>query len=409
MPREGFFKRTELTQTLTGASLLPKCGACKLYLGCKSPKMPVSGQGRRKVMILGEAPGETEDDLGRPFVGRAGRHLREVLDKIGVDLDRDCWTTNALICRPPKNKTPTDNQVDWCRPNVQQTLRDLHPEVIIPLGKVAVRSLLGGLWRDDVGPMLRWVGWRMPCQALNAWVCPTWHPSFLIREENPVADRQFERCLRRAFKLKGRPWDEVPNHPREVIVYHVAEAACPTIAALSHGDVPVAFDYETTTLKPEGPHARIVTCSMSDGNATIAYPWHGEAVEATRAFLRSDVPKIASNMKFEERWSQHVFARGVRNWCHDTMLTAHALHPCDNRPGITSIKFQAFVRLGEPSWDRVVKPYLRSKDAGNNSPNRIEQVDLRSLLVYNGMDSLMEWLVAMEQRKELGFKEDKDE
>jgi hypothetical protein len=79
------------------------------------------------------------------------------------------------------------------------------------------------------------------------------------------------------------------------------------------------------------------------------------------------------------------------------MLAAHVL---DNRSDTKSLKFQAFVLLGQESYDDAIKPYLKSK--GSNDKNRITELDLEAVLRYCGMDAILEWHVAMKQAKKLG-------
>ena len=184
-------------------STLPKCGRCGLYKTCTSPKMKPSGQGKRSVLFVGEAPGETEDEEGTQFVGQAGQHLRFMLEDIGVGLDQ-CYKTNAAICRPPKN-VMDDVYIESCRPNLMNTIRDLKPSVIILLGHAAVKSLVVPEWREDIGPMGRWVGWQIPSMVHNAWVCPTYHPSHLCGPIRPGAAKDTKRHLRAAMGLEGRP------------------------------------------------------------------------------------------------------------------------------------------------------------------------------------------------------------
>ena len=86
----------------------------------------------------------------------------------------------------------------------------------------------------------------------------------------------------------------------------------------------------------------------------------------------------------------------VRNWVWDTMLSAHHL---DNRPGITSVKYQAFVRLGQEPWDTHIKPMLQSTD--ERGLNRVNEIPMRDLLLYCGMDSLIEYKLAELQKKEM--------
>jgi len=353
---KGFFSSEEVLKESPFKNRRPRCGECGLYRKCRSPKMPVSGEGRRKVLVVAEAPGSIEDDEGVQLVGKAGQRFRDELDKIGVDLDEDCWKTNAVICRPPSNEI-VDTYIECCRPNLDRTIEELKPETIVLLGGSAVKSLITEDWSRDLGPVGRWVGWRIPSQRLNAWVCPTWHSSYIMREEkkNKVVSVIFLRHLKEAFDLVGSPWEEVPDWKKEVEIYECPETASEIIQLEGNRSKQIAFDYETDRLKPDGKDARIVSCSICfDGRRTIAYPWESPAREATGSLLRSEVRKIGSNIKFEERWTKAEFGYGVRSWDHDCMQAAHVL---DNRQGITSAKFQAYVRLGFPSWDERIGPY----------------------------------------------------
>lgn len=384
---------------------LPQCQACGLYKGCLAPKMPVAGEGARKVLIVGEAPGETEDARGKPFIGKAGQYLQKILRELGVDLFTDCWVTNSLRCRPPSNRTPHDKEVLYCRPYLLEALETLQPRVVILLGAAAVRSLIGHLWKEDVGGVSRWVGYQIPARAPNAWVCPAFHPSHCLRaeEEKNVLPRFFlKKHLAAAFTLTKRPWQTIPEERKQVRLIYDSYEACLAIDGIGEhaykSGIPVAVDYETDRLKPDENSSRIVCCSLSDGETTIAYPWYGEVVSATCCLLQArSVGKIASNLKFEERWTRKHLGIRVRNWAFDTMLAAHVL---DNREGTTSIKFQSFIRLGMPSYNDGVEPYLHGE--GGNGSNRIKEVPLDQILLYNGLDSLLEWQVAQQQAQELG-------
>lgn len=404
----GFFGASELAAVKAPPSLVPRCGECGLKNRCRSPLMPVYGEGRRGILVVGEAPGETEDAEGRPFVGASGRYLRKRLREVGLDLDRDCWTTNAVACRPwkygkrnkQKDREPTSNEVAWCRPLVNRVLEQRRPTAVLLLGKQAVRSVLGPAWKEnDVGAIGRWVGWKIPCQRPNAWVCPTWHPSYLLCSEGDrVLELMFGRHLEQLAACEGRPWpDGPPDWKRQVERIIDPEAAAEIIPRFALR--PFAWDLETDRLKPDHPDARIVCCALSDGRRTVAYPWHGKAVERTLELLQGDAPKVGYNARFEHRWLLARYGVRVRNWVWDGMLAAHTL---DNRPDITGLKFQAFVRLGAPDYDSHVKPYLKARTNGGNEPNRVGRVDLDSLLNYCALDALLEWHVAQHQMKEMG-------
>lgn len=393
---KGFFPSSEVQRDQPG-SLLPKCGSCGLFKTCESPKMKPYGAGAKRVLVVGEAPGQTEDEQGRPFIGKAGQFLRSKLESLGIELDEDAWTTNALICRPPGNKTPDEKQIEYCRPNLLNTIRQRQPQVILTLGRSALASILASYWRD-LGPLERWTGWQIPVE--RHWICPTYHPSYLLRMKSPLLDRLFVDHLRQAFAIVKDPPAAYDFKQAIEILYDEREIY-EAIRSLNEEGGWAAVDYETNCLKPDYPQARIVSCAISNGKRTISYPWAGKAIIATGMFLASpNTRKIASNLKFEERWSLRTFGRGAKNWGWDTMLAAHCL---DNRPGICSLKFQSLVKLGVPSYNENVEPYL---SGGRGHYNRIEEIDLKTLLFYGGMDALLEYRLAKRQRKEMGYADD---
>ena len=396
MPR-GFFHKSQLTTRKAPPSLVPKCGSCGLFQSCLSPKMPTGGEGDRRILIVGNMPTASEDESGRHFTGPAGQLLERSLLNVGINLRKDCTLTNALICYPSNNPVK-DVMVDYCRPNLIQTIRQTSPEVIVPLGDAAVKSVLGHLYKDeDLGTINKWAGWQIPCQKLNVWICPTFDPDYVLSSDrNPVPGLVFRRHLRDISKLSGRPWDVVPDYPSQVERIFNPRKAAIAIREFLNSRL-LAFDYETTTLKPEYEGAAIVCCSLSDGKRTIAFPWIGETIEAMQEIIRSDIPKIASNLKFEERWTRWYFGHGVTNWKWDTMVAAHCI---DNRPKITSIKFQSFVLLGAEPYDEHVKKQLRVQGQETNEVK--EEVELDQLLTYNGLDSLLEYKVARIQMRLIG-------
>lgn len=365
--------------------------------------MEVVGEGRRGVLFIGEAPGKDEDARGALAYGPAGTHLKTVLRRIGFDLLQDGWKMNAVACRPQQGRRPTPEEVSACRPALMATIKRLSPNVIVLLGSSAISAIIGDLYKSGDASEGRWAGWCIPAQALNAWVCPTWHPVHLEREDDPVLEAQFAAHLATAVAHDAKPWPTgVPDYASAVRrVLDPAKAAAWLRRTAQAQTGAVAFDYETTCLKPDGPGAKIVSCSVAWGRAEpercIAFPWCGETRDAMGELLRSPVPKIASNLKFEERWTARSFGHGVRAWAWDTMLAAHVL---DNRVGVTSVKFQAFVRLGVPVWNEHIEPFLK---AGPGEMNKIlSDIGILDLLLYNGLDSLLEFRVATDQIREMG-------
>lgn len=122
------------------------CALCKLFDTCRTPFIrpwvPKGWHGsNRRALFIGEAPGGSEDEQGRPFVGPAGKLLYRMLRSAGYE-DVDVALHNANRCRPPNNQTPSMLQVRACRPFVLRTIEVLKPKLVIALGTTAARSLL---------------------------------------------------------------------------------------------------------------------------------------------------------------------------------------------------------------------------------------------------------------------------
>jgi hypothetical protein len=111
------------------------------------------------------------------------------------------------------------------------------------------------------------------------------------------------------------------------------------------------------------------------------------------------IKKIASQMVFEQTWCRQILKHTIRPWGWDTMLGSHIL---DNRSKICSIKFQAYVRYGVLDYSSHLEKFLKSdKKKGGNAFNTIDEAPLDELLLYCGIDSLLEYWCAMDQMEEI--------
>jgi len=357
--------------------------------------MPPSGSGKRRILFIGEAPGKDEDRLGRQFVGVAGQYLRKILLELKCSLD-DCRITNSIICRPPDNKMSARYHTS-CAPSLRKLLRDEKFDVIITLGEWALRQTIPDEVARYGGGMGRWRGWAIPLIEFGCYLCPVYHPSYVLRTgEDPIIVREFRADLKAALglpKLAARPTLTTLTSKIELV-----KSPHSRFIDLARKSGSLAFDYETTGLKPDAPSHRIVSCSFCfEGEDTWACKINEDDFALLGKVLFSKrLRKIASNLKFEERWTISKLGRGVAGWYWDTMLAAHIL---DNRPGTTSIKFQSFVRLGVGGWEEGVKEYLKADNA--NAKNRIESLPNDALLTYNGLDSLLEFMVMLDQKREM--------
>jgi uracil-DNA glycosylase family 4 len=366
------------------------------------------------LLIVSDYPGATEDQYGRPFAGGAGQYLVGILRKQGLDLEADCWSTNALICYSLDKTLPKDAVSD-CRPNLLRAVRELNPTSILLAGGLAVESYLGHVWKPDPGSLARWVGRTIPCQVPNLWITCTHNPTFILRQktDQPTRDQFIEDVARAARVARsGRPWEAVPDYRKQVRLIYDPGQVIRELDKIRQGVV--AFDYETTTLKPDGPDAAIYSAAVChEGHTTISFPWTEQIVPSFRRLVTDPkIGLIASNLDMEDRWSRRFLGVEVTNWIWDTMLASHCLDPRpggrekeDGTPvgaGTTGLKFQAFARLGQPDYNHHLEDHLRPENPGGNSPNRIRSLPTATLLTYGGLDALLEYLVALEQAEEIG-------
>jgi uracil-DNA glycosylase family 4 len=131
------------------------------------------------VMFIGEAPGRDEDRIGKPFVGKAGQLLDKMLGSIGLNRASNCYITNVINWRPPDNRDPTPEEAAMCLPFLRRHIELVNPRVIVLLGAVAARHVMGitdGIMRSRG----RWMEYRVGDHMVP--IMPTLHPAYLLRQ-----------------------------------------------------------------------------------------------------------------------------------------------------------------------------------------------------------------------------------
>lgn len=153
---------------------LQNCRACQLS---RERTRVVFGEGdpHARLMFVGEAPGFEEDQQGRPFVGKAGQLLNKMITAMQFSRE-EVYITNIVKCRPKNNRDPMPDEVRMCIGNLSKQIELIQPEVIVALGAVAAKVLL----QTDSGISKLRGKW---CSYENIPVMPTFHPAFLLRQE----------------------------------------------------------------------------------------------------------------------------------------------------------------------------------------------------------------------------------
>ena len=162
------------------ASEVAQCTLCKDLASSRTQTVFGTGNPDSPLVFIGEAPGMDEDKQGKPFVGRSGQLLTDIIEK-GMQMRReDVYICNILRCRPPGNRNPLPDEAALCRPFLNQTLDIINPKYICCLGTIAAKNLLAS--EKTIGA-LRGQVWDY--NGIKV-VC-TYHPAYLLR--NPAAKK----------------------------------------------------------------------------------------------------------------------------------------------------------------------------------------------------------------------------
>lgn len=397
-----------------------KCKECGLWNKCRNPYLDVVGQGGKGVMFLFPHPTITEDKNNSMMTDESQRFLMDTLSSLGINFEADCWGVNALQCYP--GIEPETMCINACRLKLMDTINRLQPTTIIPLGPVALHALIGPCTtsRISLSPFDKWVGYIAPDQELKCNIAPIYHPDEIVEKlrlkrkasmgygryrgfngelwNDPqlidwcdpykVINRVFKRTLKAALKVKPV---KIHNYEGQC-KYAGLKRAVAFLRQIVTIHPTIAFDYETTGIKPHRKGHEILCVGISTGDESLAFPIYDN--EEFKALLKEvltnrHIRKIGHNMKYEETWTRVILGYKVRGWMWDCMLVAHTV---DNRRGVTGLKFQGYNYFGVLGYDDDVEPFMKAtkeeKDQwGANAFNRLKEVPVEDLCTYCAIDA----------------------
>lgn len=164
---------SSLTDAATQAAICKRCNLCHT----RTNVVFADGNPQAKLMIIGEGPGQREDETGLPFVGRAGQLLDKILASVQINRQSDTYICNIVKCRPPQNRVPNPDEAKLCKPFLDAQIAFVKPKLILLAGSTAVQytlqlkqpiSKIRGQWFEYFG-----------VQAM-----PIFHPSYLLRNDS---------------------------------------------------------------------------------------------------------------------------------------------------------------------------------------------------------------------------------
>lgn len=344
----------------------PNCELCPLNEEAEHVCLMGDGPLDSKIMIVGEAPGEREDDEHRAFVGRAGQLLDKTLAEVGLPRSQ-VYITNAAKCRPPENRQPSKSELSICSSTyLVEEIEKLRPSHILLLGNAALQAVVG---RSGITKY----------RAKNfggdgIFVFATYHPAAVLR--NPKYAPEFQADLRRfAQETRG---ESTGLKTRTKLIRTIGQLKA-LRSLLMRAEV-IVYDIETTGLWEWEDDARIVSVgfSVTSGQAYVVPIHHNQSPwkdpDAVLRFLkpafeRKDAKYVAHNGKFDCRWlaSGGIFVQQT----FDTMLAAHMLN--ENRS--KGLEPLAQVELSASSWKQ-----------GGELTHDAFNAPLKQLAIYNGLD-----------------------
>ncbi|MGQ9697164.1 MAG: DNA polymerase [Armatimonadota bacterium] len=360
-----------------GGSVHGDCAKCTLDL---RHYVPGEGPGRAGIVLVGEAPGEQEMRVKRPFVGVAGKLLDRALAEAGL-VREGCYITNACLCRPPNNRAPHLKEIRACRDRLFQEIRQRSPKIVVLLGGTAAKAVLG------VGNIGEMRGAVLPCKELDMQVIVTYHPAAaLYGGKEPGAQYvDLVRDLRRARRILNGV--EVLVAPPVEYVEVADDDMFDALIERLRGVDRVAVDVENAS---DG-RLLCVGLSWTPGRSTVVTE---EILRDPDKIARLDealshVGLIAHNGKYDLRVMRENGFQKVGGLAFDTMLANYML---DERTGEHSLKTLAWRRLGVPRYDAEVAIY---------TTKGMENCPRQALYHYNACDVAYTLLLADDLGREL--------
>lgn len=350
----------------------PNCRDCPLWEDAGVVCVMGNGPKNAKVMVVGEAPGFSEQQSGLPFQGQAGQYLNRIFREAGLKRE-DLYVTNAVKCRPPDNRTPTKTEIKRCRQYLARELEVIQPELVVLLGNTALQSGLGVTGITKRRGSAEKVG--------DVTYFSTYHPAAILR--NPALEGEFVADSHAIARLAR---GDASSPKTKVTLIRSEQALAKLCHTLDGIDSAISFDVETrgrdgrkdAGLQPWAPDGVIDVLGLcwEPGHSHVVAIDHPDArwqTSTESVYQALDVALqnkklVGHNAKFDLEWLK---AKGLDlKATFDTFVAAHLLD--ENRSN--SLKSLARTYLGAGHYE------------GSVDFKSGEVQDLKTLAIYNGRD-----------------------
>ena len=396
--------------------VLSPCEQCKLCTVCISPKLRPVGKGKLGIAIVIDKPHSSMDTNEYLASGPEYIFLKNTLNKIGIDLEEDCWLVPVIGCRTPKDRAPTTKEVKFCKDRFTRFMEDKNPNVIIPMGAVAFDAVVG----YRIKGRLTGTGWDefigtiIPDQEMQKFIAPNYSIETMLEvrkyDDGGISkplymrDSAWYNLWKDNFYNACSKWSEQVQIVDYTSMCHITENIDQAIDWISEAMnwESVALDYETTGIKPYRKGHKIWCTSISNGEVSYAFPFFDDPLflRIWKRLMTSDVKKICHNMAYEGLWTRELCGYWMQNWYWDTMLGQH----CVNNTKSTGLKYCTYTEFGVLGYDESAAQYIEKSDEdkeefGDNCINNIHLAPIKDLLLYNALDSLFTHLLVDKQKE----------
>ena len=361
---------------------LAKCGECPLF-----PYDFALGQGPEQsdLVFVGEAPGKTEIETGKPFTGLSGELISKTIQLHGQDF-YSYHITNACLCRPPDNADPPPEAIDACQDRLIYEIRGRKPKVIVLMGNHAIKAVMG----KEMDGVMSLRGTPIWSDDFDCWIYPLIHPAAILY--TPQLFNQFERDIAKLFRVVNwKRGKQIGPPPTQVDVAQSVSEAFEYLFLLAYKTRPVeiSWDLETEGLDPHRGWILCLQLSHKPGHAYVI-PDHilytdienripnRTVVNALKFVLMNpNISVLGQNLKFDVSWAEEHLGILVKIG-FDTIL---ANHQGNSTPGLQSIESIADRLLDCEPWSAHLAKSLPSKKANYSKAPR----DI--LYKYGGRDT----------------------
>ena len=358
---------------------------CPYYAnGTKVIASPEGDMENAELVIVGEALGQVEVQLGRPFVGRSGKLLRQELMNTEFDMSNILFT-NVCWCRPPNNETPPFEVQQACFKYYKEVWDEIEgrPRTFMTAGRTSTDFFIKGL-RPRRGKVY---------QVEDRIFVPTYHPAYLLRNERGIFEFKEDLELIKGIAERRKDVEDIP-----FFVVWGAVDMNELLDDVARADI-FSFDLETVGTDPYAEEAKILLISFAMKEKVWVLPvshpraTHGLSFTTVLGNLQiifgSEGAKVAQNGKFDIRWLKSVGVE-AENFYFDTMIAQYLLNSREFEPiGLKHLTWMYFPEYG--GYDYGV----------DLSPENILGIEFAKLCKYSAMDA---WIcLKISEKQELAL------